>query len=363
MHIVDWFYGGCGTGNSRGGNGRRRWCAAVPAVGLGIYMMGSVAAVAGDLDTSGNVQRLQAPQRTSIAFAAIGDYGDDSSAARSVARLVDGWTPEFIIGLGDNRYGKSNFDQVVGQFYCDYLADVGTGNYCNGGTSPSNTFFPVLGNHDYKNGGGVNEYLDYFTLPGDGVVGSATSGNERYYDFVIGPVHFFALDSQGALKRSSDMAAQRAWLQAQLAASTSAWQVVLFHHAAYSSAKHGSTTGMQWPFAAWGADAVINGHDHTYERVEFDGIPYFVNGLGGKSIYNFGTPVPGSQLRYNGAYGAMHIVADNAQMTFQFINIAGEVIDSFTMRGQVIPPLAATLKNHIASGADAAATKLNNGVM
>ena len=40
---------------------------------------------------------------------------------------------------------------------------------------------------------------------------------------------------------------------------------------------------MQWPFAAWGADAVLSGHAHAYERIERDGIVYFVNGLGGRS--------------------------------------------------------------------------------
>ena len=42
----------------------------------------------------------------------------------------------------------------------------------------------MLGNHDVNADGG-HAYLDYFTLP----------GNRRYYDFIAGPVHFFALDS------------------------------------------------------------------------------------------------------------------------------------------------------------------------
>ena len=38
---------------------------------------------------------------------------------------------------------------------------------------------------------------------------------------------------------------------------------------------------MQWPFKDWGADAVLTGHDHIYERLLVNGIPYFVNGIGG----------------------------------------------------------------------------------
>ncbi len=377
-----------GGGGSRGANGcRRRSRAAVLAVGLSVLMTGAAAQAAdgnrvdpatppGRVFSGHPTQvepgrhgaafrsRLAPAAAAAVVFAAIGDYGDGSTASGDVANLVDGWTPSFIIAAGDNRYGASTFDDVVGRFYCGHLTDAKAGPWCSGGTSPANDFFPAPGNHDYNDGGGLAEYLDYFTLPGAGVAGSGTSGNERYYDFVRGPVHFFALDSQAALTDPADMAAQKAWLQAQLAASTSAWKIVFFHHPPYSSGTHGSSPAMQWPFAAWGADAVIAGHDHTYERIDVGGIPYFVNGLGGRSIYSFGTPVPGSQLRYNDDYGAMRISADGAQMTFEFVNLAGAVVDSFTTNGDPIPPPpSATLDYRIASGADDVEESLGTGFM
>ena len=55
----------------------------------------------------------------------------------------------------------------------------------------------------------VITYLDYFTLPGAGIQTSGTSGSELYYDFVQGPVHFFVIDSQGALSSSANMTAQK----------------------------------------------------------------------------------------------------------------------------------------------------------
>ena len=95
----------------------------------------------------------------------------------------------------------------------------------------------------------------------------------------------------------------------------------------------GNTAWMQWPFAAWGADAVLAGHDHTYERISPEGdIPYFVNGLGGRSIYDFQEqPVSGSQIRYNGDYGAMRVDVFSRKIRFQFINRQGEVIDDFSL--------------------------------
>lgn len=69
----------------------------------------------------------------------------------------------------------------------------------------------------------------------------------------------------------------------------------MLHHAPFSSgSSHGSNPRVQWPFQAWGADVVLSGHDHLYERIlKTGGFPYFVNGLGGASIYGFGSAVSG----------------------------------------------------------------------
>ena len=61
-----------------------------------------------------------------------------------------------------------------------------------------------MGNHDFTDGGGSTAYFNYFTLP----------NNERYYDYVQGPVHFFVIDSysaDGALAdlRAGNLAASR----------------------------------------------------------------------------------------------------------------------------------------------------------
>jgi hypothetical protein len=60
---------------------------------------------------------------------------------------------------------------------------------------------------------------------------------------------------------------------------------------------------LRWPFAEWGATAVLAGHDHIYERIVRDGIVYFVNGLGGTVAYEIGNPVEGSQVRFNADFG------------------------------------------------------------
>ena len=190
----------------------------------------------------------------------------------------------------------------------------------------TNRFFPSLGNHDWLATSGTpplpQPYLDFFSLP----------GNERYYTFTQGDVQFFALDSDSREPDGITASSPQAqWLQAQLAASPAVWKVVYFHHASYSSGPHGNTADLQWPFRDWGASVVLSGHDHDYERLTVGGLTYLVNGLGGDSKYAFGAPVVGSQVRYNEDYGALLVDADQAAMTFQFLNRAGTIIDTYTL--------------------------------
>jgi hypothetical protein len=235
---------------------------------------------------------------------------------------VLGWQPDLIITVGDNNYPEGAWDTIddnIGRYYQSYIYPY-RGHHGPG--ADFNRFFPSLGNHDLYTDDGA-PYFDYFTLP----------GNERYYDFVWGPVHFFCVNSNDSepdgVGRSS---AQAAWLQYGLATSISPWNVVYFHHPPYSSGYHGSVEWMRWPFAAWGADAVLAGHDHLYERLEVDGIPYFINGLGGGDIYDFEQSLPESRERYNAQYGAMLVEASERAMVFQFITYYGEVIDFLELR-------------------------------
>jgi tartrate-resistant acid phosphatase type 5 len=273
-----------------------------------------------------------------VRFAIIGDFGNrtSSGAEADVAAMVSGWNPEFVITTGDNRYEGDDYNADVGQFYCEFMADAQSGSFCSGNESAINRFFPSLGNHDYTDGGGVNEYLDYFTLPGTGVAN--TSGDKRYYDFVKGPVHFFVLDSQAARRTyNNTKVAQQNWLQTQLAASTARWNIVYFHHPAYTSGMSAVSTVMQWPFASWGADVVLAGHDHVYERIATQGITYFINGLGGDILGTFlETPVSGSQVRYSDDHGAMLVNASDTAITFKLFSRTDGLVDTYTL-GNWVP--------------------------
>jgi hypothetical protein len=270
-----------------------------------------------------------------VRFAVIGDYGSGSQNEADVANLVKSWNPDLIITTGDNNYDNGEaetIDQNIGQFYHEFIYPY-QGSYGQG--AEINRFFPSLGNHDWNTvdaDGMPYPYLDYFKLP------QRESGNERYYDFVWGPVHFFALNSDSrepdGVGRSSK---QASWLQGRLAESTAPWKIVYAHHPPYTSGLRGPVDWMRWPFAEWGATAYLAGHDHFYERLEIEGFPHFINGLGGMNIYSFSIPIWGSQVRYNGDYGAMLVEATEQEIIFQFINRSGEVIDTYLLSAESEP--------------------------
>lgn len=252
-------------------------------------------------------------------FAHISNTGCGEPGNDSVADLVKSWVPNLILSSG-NTSGHSDYDLQVGRLFHDYLFPY-NGVFGSGAPSEKNLFYPAPGELDWDIGA-MKLYFDYFHLP----------YNERYYDVVRGPVHFFIVSSDPREpSHNTQDGPQGVWLQAKLAASTAPWKIVLFHHPPYSSGQHGGATNMRWPFAAWGASAVICGHDHDYERLSVDGIPYFVNGLGGRSKRGFSAIDGHSVFRYSTDFGAMRISAEDAYVTFEFFDKSGTLIDDLTL--------------------------------
>ena len=82
---------------------------------------------------------------------------------------------------------------------------------------------------------------------------------------------------------------------------------------------------------AAGADIVVAGHDHSYERFAKQdlngnavstGIRSFVVGSGGKSLRTFNSPLSNSEVRYNGSYGVISFTLRSGSYDWEFLPVA-----------------------------------------
>lgn len=264
-------------------------------------------------------------------FAVIGDYGLDGENESKVANLVKGWNPDFIITTGDNNYpygATETIDQNIGKYFSDYIYPY-RGSYGVG--AKENKFFPAIGNHDVIIDG--QAYYDYFVL----------GGNEHYYDFIIGYIHFFSLNSNQSEPDGFDsLSIQANWLKKRLQNSTSVWKIVYFHHPPYSSGTHGDSEWMQWPFKPWGASVVLSGHDHVYERLVVNDLTYIVNGLGGNGTYYFIEEEQDKydiKAQYNSDYGALKISGSAEKLDLEFHSVSDGIIDKFQITRKTERPV------------------------
>jgi hypothetical protein len=262
-----------------------------------------------------------------VNFAVIGDYGvnDANDNELEVSELVKSHTLNFVATVGDNNNIVNvipDFDTMVGQFYADYIFPY-VGNY--GAGASANHFYPAIGNHDYGllASPSLTQFSDFFKIPGNG----------RYYEIVQGAAHLFFLNASGLEAGGMGTASAMAnWLRARIALSTVPWKIVFAHIPPYSSGDfHGSDASVQW-IKDTGANLIISGHDHDYERIEVDGITHIVNGIGGDDLRGFiAVPVAGSLVRYNAKHGALFIKADCDQLVGTAESVDGDIIDTFTL--------------------------------
>jgi tartrate-resistant acid phosphatase type 5 len=302
--------------------------------------------------------RAQQPVR----FAVIGDFGfagDNNTAA--VAQMINGWNPpaDFILTVGDNAYsdkttpGTLIYQSDVLAFYKPWIK-----NPTEDPQAVQTRFFPTLGNHDMAFGGGgfvqarLDEYRRTFALPPNLDLPADSPFRGRFYEFVRGPVHFYALDSnsvQGnniaAWNGNSPGPSQYQWFKAALdrakVAGTEKWHIPYFHHAPWhSGVEHAGEVWMRkWKFDELGVTAVLCGHVHAYERLTVSGIPFFVTGLAGGSFYQFRDRLdshsaahypplpPHGNAAKRAASGALFVEATSETIRYEFRTVGAGVID------------------------------------
>jgi hypothetical protein len=201
---------------------------------------------------------------------------------------------------------------------------------------------PVPGNHEYNTPGAAG-YYDYF----NGIGNQTGPGGDRsrgYYSYDLGSWHLIALNSNcGAIGGCGSSSPQGRWLADDLAASKTSCTLAYWHHPLFSSGEYRPGVDAGRPLFQQlydsGADVVLNGHDHIYERFasqdpngvsDARGIRQFIVGTGGKNHYPQGAPVPNSEVRNSTSYGVLALTLHRSSYEWKFVPAAG---DTFTDSG------------------------------
>jgi acid phosphatase type 7 len=254
------------------------------------------------------------------------DTGDEATAA-----LVDSIKPTMVLPLGDLAYqdgSKADFDNCYAPTWGRF----------------KDRSRPATGNHEYIQKG-AGPYFDYWGP----AAGDRTKG---YYSFDLGTWHLVVLNSTcaaaGGCARGTPM---EQWLRADLAATRARCILAYWHHPRFFTpsrqegvAKIDATDRKMAPFwadlQAAGADVVLSGHRHDYERfarqdsegrADPSGMRQFVVGTGGGPHDHFEGPVaPNSEIRKQDTWGVLQLTLHPDSYDWRFAATAG---DPFTDSG------------------------------
>jgi len=245
-----------------------------------------------------------------------GDIASCSSSGDSATAAVIERIPGTVFAAGDIAYESGTAAEFAN---------------CYGPTWGSFTSRtrPVPGNHEYLTTG-ADPYFAYFGS-------QAGTAGEGWYAYDVGTWRVYGLNSNCAsVGGCGPGSAQEAWLRADLAANPRACVAAIWHHPLFSSGMHGGTAETRPLWDALyeaGADLVINGHDHDYERFAPQrpdgtadagtGIREFVVGTGGRVLRSFSTIQANSEARKAGVLGVLKLELKTAGYAWRFVPASG----------------------------------------
>jgi alpha-tubulin suppressor-like RCC1 family protein len=239
--------------------------------------------------------------------------------------LTASLNPDAVLALGDTQ--NDNLASI----------DVYRANYALSWGSLQHITYPIRGNHEYLTPGAAG-YVEYFAQM-----------SPAYWTTDMGGWRVIAVDSwcQGLIFAGcSATSPQTLWLTAELAAARTEGRcaVVLMHHPLMSSGRHATSSVRHlWKAAVdGGADLVLSGHDHIYERfspldnagvptTNGTGTPLIIAGLGGARATPIVSKQPGSQFVFNADHGVVQMTFTPTTYSWGFVSaVDNSISDSGT---------------------------------
>lgn len=197
-------------------------------------------------------------------MAVAGDTGDSGSHLDAITAAMDALGAEdpfnALLLLGDTVYPDGDPARLPETVFGPFGTTLGRGT----------SLHAILGNHDVLGGFG-DAQLAALGQPG------------RWWNVRLGEIQLVGLDSNDI-----DNPEQLTFLDDALRNSDARWRIVALHHPPYSAGYQGSSERAReviTPIVTrHGAQLVLSGHDHDYQRsTPIDGVVYVVSGAGSGS--------------------------------------------------------------------------------
>ena len=249
------------------------------------------------------------PAAEALSFLVIGDTRDGHDIQAQLVDAAMSHDPAFLLHTGDYLFLAADLEEWA-EFH-----DAATPELA------SMPLVPVHGNHELF----LSEYFGMVAAP----------GNEEWYSLDLGPVHLAVLNDS---RDDDGIDEQAQWLDADLAESTAAFDIVVTHRAFYSSGNHGSTETLQQRIVpiidAHDVPLVFSGHDHGYERTlplrggavaQDGGTTYVISAGAGADLYGFDGDW--FTAHSEGAFHYTHVSVSGDQLTLRAIRLDGSLMD------------------------------------
>jgi acid phosphatase type 7 len=258
----------------------------------------------------------QTPVTESPVFVGAGDISScNNDHDEATAGLLDG-IEGTVFTLGDNAYGEGSEEQFASCYNPTWGRHL-------------DRTHPAPGNHEYR----TPHAAPYFAYFGE----AAGDPSRGYYSFDLGEWHIISLNSNcDDIGGCDEGSKQLTWLQQDLTAHPAQCTLAYWHHPRFSSGEHGNDADVAPLWDALydsGAEVVLSGHDHTYERFAPQdstgapdpeaGVRQFVVGTGGAGLYDFVDIQPNSELRNNETFGVLKLTLHPDSYEWEFIPAEG----------------------------------------
>jgi calcineurin-like phosphoesterase family protein len=260
---------------------------------------------------------------------AVCGRGGDEAAARIVDSVLvadsAAGLPGVVATFGDNAYPSGSVNDFKRCFSPSW-----------GSSRIMKVIHPSPGNHEYGTGS-TDAYFEFFG-------NRAGPPGKGYYSYDVGEWHVISLNSELYYGYGSPSQAkeQEDWLRRDLRDNRKLCTMAYFHRPLFSSGRHGGSPSMRalWTiFYGAGADLIVNGHEHHYERFRPQtpegiadsarGIVEIIAGTGGGILRGMRYPLlKNSVTQIHGYYGVLKLTLGPGEYRHAFISTSGRVWDT-----------------------------------